>query len=85
MAPQSVFPLYRRVTQSWVELTGFEPGAPSLRKMRSKRSDQGKRHVFTVLWRGCGTSDVRHRETGGVGGVRPLDMSGYLPAYVKGY
>ena len=27
-----------------MELTGFEPAAPSLRKMRSKPSDQGKRH-----------------------------------------
>ena len=28
-----------------VELAGFEPGAPSLRKMRSKPSDQGKQHA----------------------------------------
>jgi hypothetical protein len=46
-----------------VELTGFEPVAPSLRKMRSKPSDQGKRRPFAVLWRGCGTGVVRHRET----------------------
>ena len=46
-----------------MELAGFEPAAFSLRKMRSKASDQGKRHAFMVLWRGCGTSDVRCRET----------------------
>jgi len=36
-----------------VELTGFEPVAPSLRKMRSKRSDQGKRLSMGVL---CATA-----------------------------
>jgi len=45
-----------------VELAGFEPAAFSLRKMRSKGCDQGKRHPLTVLWRGCGTSVVRQRE-----------------------
>ena len=45
-----------------MELTGFETVAPSLRNMRSKPSDQGKRRAFTVLWSGCGTSNVRQRE-----------------------
>ena len=45
-----------------MELTGFEPVAPSLRKMRSKRSDQGKRYVIAVLWSGCGASLVRQGE-----------------------
>jgi hypothetical protein len=35
-----------------VELTGFEPVTPSLRNMRSKPSDQGKRYSVTGLW--CG-------------------------------
>jgi len=51
------------VTLSWVNLTGFEPVTPSLRKMQSKPSDQEKRHPIPGLWRGCGTSVVRHRET----------------------
>ena len=46
----------------WVELTGFEPVTPSLRKMRSKRCDQGKRHSMAGLWGGCGASDVRQCE-----------------------
>jgi hypothetical protein len=46
-----------------VELTGFEPVAPSLRKMRSKSSDQGKRHPLEVLWSVCGTSGVSRGET----------------------
>ena len=33
-----------------MELTGFEPVTPSLRKMRSKPSDQGKRQGLAVLW-----------------------------------
>jgi hypothetical protein len=37
--------------------------APSLRKMQSKPSDQGKRPQIPGLWRGCETSVVRHRET----------------------
>jgi hypothetical protein len=45
-----------------VELTGFEPVTPSLRKMRSKRSDQGKRLPFAGLWASCGASDVRRCE-----------------------
>jgi len=45
-----------------VELTGFEPVAPSLRKMWSKRCDEGKQGVLKALWRGCGTSGVRQRE-----------------------
>jgi hypothetical protein len=45
-----------------VELGGFEPPTPSLRKMQSNHSDQGKRRPFTVLWRGCGTGHVRQRE-----------------------
>jgi hypothetical protein len=45
-----------------VELTGLEPAAPSLRKMRSKLSDQEKRPALGVVWRGCGPSDVRRRE-----------------------
>jgi hypothetical protein len=47
-----------------VELTGFEPVTPSLRKMRSKRSDQAFQGEIAVLWRGCGTSHARCRETG---------------------
>ena len=46
-----------------VELAGFEPAALSLRTMQSKRSDQGIRRYFEVLWRGCGTTDVRHSES----------------------
>jgi hypothetical protein len=45
-----------------VELRGFEPLTPSLRKMWSKSSEQGKRHQFSGLWSGCGASHVRHRE-----------------------
>ena len=45
-----------------MELAGFEPATSSLRKMRSKSCDQGKRHGLTLLWRGCGTSHVRQRE-----------------------
>jgi hypothetical protein len=46
-----------------VELTGFEPVTPSLRKMRSHRSDQGKRYLLEVLWSVCGTSGVSRGET----------------------
>jgi len=46
------------LTRRLVELTGFEPVAPSLRKVRSKLSDQGKRLSISVLWRGCGTRDA---------------------------
>jgi hypothetical protein len=46
-----------RVTN--VELTGFEPVTPSLRKMRSDRCDQGKQVSDTGLWGGCGVNDVR--------------------------
>ena len=42
-----------------VEMTGFEPVTPSLRLMRSKPSDQGKRHGGPGLWGGCGASDGR--------------------------
>ena len=35
--------LIKRYKAKSVELTGFEPVAPSLRKMRTKRSEQGKR------------------------------------------
>ena len=45
-----------------VELTGFEPVAPSLRKMRSNARDQGKRCALRVLWGACGPSDVRRGE-----------------------
>lgn len=38
-------------------------GVVSLRKMCSKRFDQGKQGLLRVLWRGCGASDVRRRET----------------------
>ena len=51
------------LTREFVELTGFEPVAPSLRKMRSNTCDQGKRQPLAGLWGGCGTSGVRHRET----------------------
>ena len=46
-----------------MELAGFEPVTPSLRKMQSKPSDQGKRLDLVGLWRGCGTSHVRQGET----------------------
>ena len=46
-----------------VELIGFEPTTPSLRKMRSKRSDQGFWTHSGSLWRACGTSEVRPGET----------------------
>jgi len=46
-----------------VELAGFEPAAFSLRKMRSNRSDQGKRYALAGLWRDCGASGVRRGET----------------------
>ena len=42
-----------------MELTGFEPVTPSLRKMRSKPSDQGEQGPLKALWSGCGASDVR--------------------------
>jgi len=45
------------------ELAGFEPATSSLRTMCTKRSDQEKRRPSGGLWRGCGTSDVRRRET----------------------
>ena len=45
-----------------MELAGFEPVTPSLRKMRSKPSDQGKRPCLVGLWGGRGASDVMHRE-----------------------
>ena len=45
-----------------VELTGFEPVTPSLRKIRSKTSDQEKRYVIAVLWSGCGAIPVRQGE-----------------------
>ena len=45
-----------------VELTGFEPVTPSLRKMWSRPSDQAKQYAFTGLWGSCGASDVRHSE-----------------------
>jgi len=62
----------------FVELTGFEPVTPSLRKMWSKPSDQGKQPTSAVLWRGCGTSQVRPRETrpdgvkSGASNARPI-------------
>ena len=47
-----------------MELTGFEPVTSSLRKMQSKPSDQGFRRTESeVLWRDCGTSEVRRGET----------------------
>ena len=46
-----------------MELTGFEPVTPSLRKMRSTPSDQGIRLPLEGLWRGCGTNKVRRGET----------------------
>ena len=46
-----------------MELTGFEPVTPSLRKMRSKPSDLGKQVHNAGLWGGCGASDVRCRES----------------------
>jgi len=46
-----------------VELTGFEPVTPSLRKMWSKRCYQATRRASVVLWGGCGPRDVRPGET----------------------
>ena len=46
-----------------MELAGFEPAAPSLRKMWSKLCDQGKWQAQTRLWGGCGASEVRNGET----------------------
>jgi hypothetical protein len=46
-----------------VELGGFEPPTPSLRKMRSKPYDQGEWRASKVLWGGCGPSDVRRRKS----------------------
>jgi len=46
----------------WVELTGFEPVTPSLRKMQSNSFDQGFHGSLVGLWDGCGASDVRQRE-----------------------
>jgi len=46
-----------------VELTGFEPVTPSLRKMRSNGCDKGKRTTFSVLWSGCGASYVKRGES----------------------
>jgi hypothetical protein len=45
-----------------VELTGFEPVTSSLRKMRTKRCDQGICLDSAGLWSGCATSDVSGRE-----------------------
>ena len=53
----------KRCKAKSAELTGFEPVTPALRKMRSKRSDLGKRTTSRVLWSGCGASEVRLRET----------------------
>jgi hypothetical protein len=38
------------LTRAFVELTGFEPVTPSLRKMQSKLFDQGKRYIVARLW-----------------------------------
>ena len=46
-----------------VELRGFEPLTPSLRKMWSKSSDQEERHSLVVLWGSCGASHARLSET----------------------
>ena len=42
------------LTRAFVELAGFEPATSSLRKIRSKRSDQGKRPPIPGWWSGCG-------------------------------
>ncbi len=52
---------YQRRAKS-VELRGFEPLTPSLRKMWSKPSDQGKRRLEAGLWAGRGARHVRQRE-----------------------
>jgi len=49
----------KRYKAKSVELTGFEPVTPSLRKMQSNHSDQGKQHDLAGLWSGCGTGHVR--------------------------
>jgi len=49
-----------------VELTGFEPVTPSLRKMRSDSCDQEKQNAVAGVWRVCGTSVVR------LGCVQPM-------------
>ena len=46
-----------------MELGGFEPPTPSLRKMWSNRCDQGKRLAPAYVGRACGTSVVRCGET----------------------
>jgi len=46
-----------------VELTGFEPVTPALRKMWSKRCDQELLRVTAGLWGSCGASDVIPSET----------------------
>jgi len=46
-----------------VELTGFEPVTPSLRKMPSQRCDQGVCSHSGSLGRGSGTSVARPGET----------------------
>jgi hypothetical protein len=51
------------LTRAFMELAGFEPAAPSLRKMRSKPSDQGELPLIPGLWSSCGASHVRRRET----------------------
>ncbi len=48
-----------------MELTGFEPVTPSLRKMRSKPSDQEFYSRSKGLWSDCGASDVRRSEMSG--------------------
>ena len=45
-----------------MELIGFEPTTPSLRKMWSKRCDQAIQPSVTGLWGDCGASDVRLRQ-----------------------
>jgi hypothetical protein len=50
------------LTRCLVELTGFEPVTPSLRKMGSARSDQGKQRPSADLWGGSGASHVRQGE-----------------------
>lgn len=54
--------IHTPLTRGSVELTGFELVTPSLRSMQSNHCDQGQRRP-SHLWRGCGTSPVRRRET----------------------
>jgi hypothetical protein len=50
-----------------------------LRKMQSNARDQEKRCVFTVLWSGCGASDVRCREIPRLARVDKVSLRDHVP------